>query len=406
MKILLLTQWFDPETCFKGLAFAQALRKRGHHVSVLTGFPNYPGGKIYPGYRIRPWQRELMDGIAVLRVPLYPSHDRSAVRRILNYVSFALSAAAGIFALPRPDIVYVYSPPPTSALGAVILHAVKRVPFVLDVQDMWPDTLGATGMVRARPVVAGIEWWLRLVYRRAARITVLSDGFRRLLIERGVTAEKIEVIRNWTDESAIEGGELVHAPTADDGAFNIVYAGNLGPGQAVEVVLDAGALLKTRAPQVRFLIAGEGVDAAQLRADASARGLDNIQFLGRLPQQDMPGLFARAGALLVHLRDEPVFTVTIPSKTQAYLRAGKPILLGVRGDAAELVRKARAGIAFAPGDGESLADAVLSLAALPEAERIAMGTAGAEYYRRYLSLEVGAKAFADLFKKVLTESRT
>lgn len=404
MKILLLTQWFDPESCFKGLAFAREIRRQGHDVSVLTGFPNYPGGKVYPGYRIRPWQRETMDGIAILRVPLYPSHDRSSLGRILNYLSFALAAAIGIFTLPRPDVVYAYSPPPTAALGAVLLRAMRGVPFVFDVQDMWPDTLGATGMVRHGGMIAGIQWWMGQVYRRAARITVLSDGFRALLTARGVPADRIAVIRNWSIESA----PIVAGRTRQDGSgrFDIVYAGNLGPAQAIEVVLGAAKALRESAPHIRFLIAGDGVDAAQLRADAAAQGLDNILFLGRLPTTDMPALFGGADALLVHLRDEPIFTLTIPSKTQAYLQAGKPILMGVRGDAANLVRQAGAGIIFEPGNGDALAAAVLELASLSEGERTAMGAAGADYYQSHLSLEVGAAAFIRVFEQVLAETRT
>lgn len=404
MRILLLTQWFDPESCFKGLAFARELKRHGHDVAVLTGFPNYPGGKIYSGYKVRLWQRETMDGIAVLRVPLYPSHDRSSLGRILNYLSFAVAAAIGIFSLPRPDVVYVYSPPPTAALGAVLLRAIRRVPFVLDVQDMWPDTLGATGMVNEGTLIACIRWWLRRIYRRAARITVLSQGFKTLLTTRGIAADRITVIPNWSIEPPFAAAG---PPQRDDpDRFDVVYAGNLGPGQAVEVVLDAARTLREHAPHVRFLIAGDGVDAARLRADVTAKRLDNILFLGRLPSADMPALFADASALLVHLRDELIFTVTIPSKTQAYLQAGKPILIGVRGDAAELVRNAGAGIAFEPGNGDALAAAVLELASLPKEKRIAMGEAGAAYYRRHLSLEVGAAAFLRVFERVLIETRT
>lgn len=399
MKILLLTQWFEPETCLKGLSFARELQRLGHDVSVLTGFPNYPGGRLYPGYRVRPWQREIMDGISVVRVPLYPSHDRSAPGRVLNYGSFAFAAAAATLALPRPDIVYVYSPPPTAALGALLLRALRGVPFILDVQDMWPDTLGATGMVRQGGLIRAVEWWLARIYKRAARITVLSDGFRRLLIERGVAADRITVIPNWTDECA----PLCPSPSsqAAQDYFDIVYAGNLGPGQAVDVVIGAARLLRGTAPHIRFLIAGDGVDAANLAASASADALDNVVFLGRLPGTQMPELFARAEALLVHLRDEPVFHVTIPSKTQAYLRAGKPILMGVRGDAADLIRKAGAGLAFEPGNPAALAEVALEMAALAPAQRQAMGDAGADYYRLHLSLKVGAGTFSRLFEEVV-----
>jgi glycosyltransferase involved in cell wall biosynthesis len=404
VKILLLSQWFDPEPFFKGLAFAQELRRQGHEVSVLTGFPNYPGGKLYPGYSVRAWQRETMDGIPVLRVPLYPSHDGSARRRILNYLSFALAAAIGIFTMPRPDLVYVYSPPPTVALGAMLLRVFRRVPFVIDIQDMWPDTLGATGMVTEGPITRAIAWWMRLIYRRAGRIVVLSPGFRRLLIERGVPSEKIVVVPNWAHEVG-DAPIAAASPRRTRGTFDILFAGNIGLAQGLDTVIEAARRLARTDPQVRFLIAGDGLDAARLRALAEREGLKAVRFLGKLPPSEMPGLFAAADALLVHLRDDPLFAVTIPSKTQAYLRAGKPILMGVRGDAAALVEEAGAGICFEPENAEALAAAVRKLIALPDEERAAMEAAGADYYRRHLSLEIGTATFTSIFEQVLAEGR-
>ena len=403
MNILLLTQWFDPEPCLKGLAFARALQRQGHEVSVLTGFPNYPSGKIYPGYRQRWRTQELIEGISVTRVPLYPSHDRSAARRMLNYVSFALSSLVGIVLLPRPDVVYVYAPPPSAALGAVALKLLRKVPFLIDVQDLWPDALGATGMVRSNALLGIIRWWVALVHRHAARIIVLSNGFRRTLIERGEAPDRVIVIRNWTHEDSPAAG--APAATAPADRFDIVFAGNMGPAQDLGVVLDAAALLKEEAPQVRFILVGDGVEAAELADAARARALDNVTFPGRLPTDAMPGVFAAADALLVHLRNEPVFAITIPSKTQAYLQAGKPILMGVPGDAAELVTEAGAGLAFEPGNPAALAAAVRRLMAMPAEERLAMGRAGARFYRDHLSLEVGTRAFVQFFEQAVTDAR-
>jgi glycosyltransferase involved in cell wall biosynthesis len=197
MRILMLTQWFDPEPTFKGLTFAKALRERGHEVEILTGFPNYPGGKVYPGYRIRPFQREVMEGIPVIRVPLYPSHDNSAIRRVANYATFALSAAAiGTAAVKPADVMYVYHPPATVAFPAMLIGSIRRIPFVYDIQDLWPDTLGATGMVNNKSLLKMVGRWCRWTYRAAARIVVLSPGFKELLVARGVPREKIEVIYN------------------------------------------------------------------------------------------------------------------------------------------------------------------------------------------------------------------
>jgi glycosyltransferase involved in cell wall biosynthesis len=403
VKILLLTQWFEPEPFHKGLGFAKELKRKGHDVSVLTGFPNYPGGRLYPGYRQTLRRREIMDGISVTRVMLYPSHDRSAMRRILNYVSFALSSSFWIFWLPRPDLVYVYGPPPTAALAAVGLRLVRKVPFVFNDTDLWPDSLSATGMVASSTLLSLAQGWGNFVYRTAARVVVLSQGYKKRLVERGITADHIEVIPNWGIEDSCGDGEV--APILHSG-FNIVFAGNMGPAQDLDVVLDAAGILAQSAPQAKFLMAGGGVDAATLTKRAKDEGLANVTFLGRLPPQEMPAVFAQADALLVHLRDEPVFAFTVPSKTQAYLRAGRPILMGVRGDAAAMVAAANAGVAFEPGNADALAKAVLRMIALSDAERDAMGKAGARYYRKALSCEAGTRTFMAIFEQVLAEAMT
>ena len=167
MKILFLTQWFDPEPTFKGLTFARALVDRGHQVEILTGFPNYPGGRLYPGHSVKLRKRESMEGIPVTRVALFPSHDRSAIRRVANYLSFACTAATvGAFSVQPPDVVYVYHPPATIAFPAMVLKAIRRVPFVLDMQDLWPDTLEATGMVANRWVCAPLAGFVALAIDR------------------------------------------------------------------------------------------------------------------------------------------------------------------------------------------------------------------------------------------------
>jgi colanic acid biosynthesis glycosyl transferase WcaI len=187
VKVLILSQFFDPEPTLKGLAFALALQRQGFDVEVLTGFPNYPGGKVFPGYRIRPWQREMMEGVRVTRVALYPSHDRSAPRRVFNYISFALAAAfLGPFLVRRPDVIFVYHPPVTIALPAMVLRAWSGAPFAYEIQDLWPDTLRATGMFQAGRLFGLLDRVCRVAYRRADQLVVISEGFRRRLVERGI----------------------------------------------------------------------------------------------------------------------------------------------------------------------------------------------------------------------------
>ncbi len=397
MKILFLTQWFDPEPAFKGLAFAKALVDRGHQVEVLTGFPNYPGGRLYPGYRVKLWHRELIDGIKVTRVPLYPSHDGSAVRRVANYMSFALAAATiGACSVQRPDVAYVYHPPATIAFPAMVLKAFRGVPFVLDIQDLWPDTLAATGMVASRSVLWVVARGCRLAYRSAARITVLSPGFKRALADRGVPAGKIEVIYNWCHESAItktQADAPILREACVEGRFNVVFAGTMGHAQALASVLKAAKLVAAQAPRVQFVLVGGGVQVAALKAQAIEMALPNVKFLPLRPAAEVGPLLAAADVLLVHLRDDPLFSITIPSKTQAYMAAGRPILMAVRGDAADLVKEAGAGVCTAPEDPGALAAAVCDLAAFSPEQLTAIGERGRAFYSQNLSLEMGTARF-------------
>src|ERR1035437_8276696 len=205
MKILILTQWFEPEPTFKGMLFARELVARGHDVEVLTGFPNYPGGKVYPGYRIRPWTREKVDGINVLRVALYPSHNNSGLHRALNYLSFAFSACViGTALIRKPDVMYVYHPPITVGFAAAVIGFLRRTPFVYDIQDLWPDTVAASVMMSNPMALALLGKLCKFVYRRANHITVLSPGFKEPLAGRGVSPDKIDVIYNWCDETGLK----------------------------------------------------------------------------------------------------------------------------------------------------------------------------------------------------------
>lgn len=405
MKILFLTQWFDPEPTFKGMAFARGLVDLGHQVEVLTGFPNYPGGRMYSGYRVKLRQRESMDGIRITRVPLYPSHDSSATRRVANYMSFALSAATvGVCSVRRPDVAYVYHPPATIAIPAMVFKALRGVPFVLDIQDLWPDTLGATGMVASQSVLRAVAHGCRLAYRSAARITVLSPGFKRALIDRGVPPAKIEVIYNWCQESASTRAQP-DAPILSEaglhGRFNVVFAGTMGHGQALSSVLQAAKLVAPRAPRIQFLFVGGGVEVEALKAEALEMALPNVRFLPMRPAADVWPLLRLADVLLVHLRDDPLFSITIPSKTQAYLAAGRPILMAVRGDAANLVKEAGAGVCTIPENPGALAEAVCDLAALGSEQLSAMGERGRAYYRHHLSCETGTARFEAVFRSVV-----
>jgi colanic acid biosynthesis glycosyl transferase WcaI len=402
MKILILTQWFDPEPTFKGLLFARELAARGHEVEVLTGFPNYPGGKVYPGYRIRLWVREQIDGINVLRVALYPSHSNSGFGRALNYISFALSAAViGTALIRKPDVVYVYHPPITVGFAAAVIGFLRRTPFVFDIQDLWPDTVAASGMMSNPAALTVLGKLCEFIYRRARHITVLSPGFKEQLVGRGVPPDKIDVIYNWCDETSLKHDcrSLTRLGATD--RFCILFAGTMGLAQGLDSVLRAAQICRTAVPSAEFLFMGGGVERRRLETMAKEMGLDNVKFLPRQPMHAMGSILAGADALLVHLKDDPLFRITIPSKTQAYLATGKPILMGVLGDAADLVTRARSSVVCEPGNPHSIAGAVKELVDT-SGERLAeMGRAGRAFYERELSVSVGVDKFDRVFKAAI-----
>ena len=404
MRVLLLTQWFDPEPTFKGLVFARELVRQGFEVEVVTGFPNYPGGELYPGYKIRLIKRELIDGVQVTRVPLYPSHGQSAVGRVMNYVSFAAAALAyGVFGAKRPDVIYAYHPPLTVGMAASLIRLFRRVPVVYDIQDMWPDTLRATGMISNHRLLGVVGGFCKMVYRAVDHIVVLSPGFKPLLIDRGVPEKKIDVIYNWCDEASMvnPAGDLPQDFPGSE-TYNIVFAGNMGKAQALDAVLDAAEIVQNKTDRISFVFIGGGVEVDRLKELAKVKALNNVVFLQAVPMAEIGGVLSKADALLVHLRKDPLFIITIPSKIQAYMAVGKPLLMAVDGDAADLVKAADCGVLAESENPEAIAGAALKLFAKSSAEREAMAKRSREYYQSNLSLRVGASRFSEIFKKLAT----
>jgi glycosyltransferase involved in cell wall biosynthesis len=409
MRILLLTQWFDPEPTFKGLYFARALADAGHEVEVLTGFPNYPKGKVYKGYKIRPWQREVIDGITVNRVALYPGHDRSPVRRILNYSSFGFSAATiGPMLVRKPDVVYVYNLA-TLGFAAKALRLLKGCPFVVDVLDLWPEAVASSGMMSNRSAMWLLDKWCNGFYRSADHLVAVSQGYKRALADRGIPDSRVDVIYNWCDESQTRVSEKDTSLARElgmDGRFNILFAGNMGKVQALDAVIDAAKLVEAKSPNVQFVFIGDGVEVGNLKSKASSMGLSNVIFLPRRPVSEIGSIMQLADVLLVHLKDDPLLRITIPSKTQAYMAMGKPVLMCVNGDAADLVTSADAGLVCKPEDPALIADVACKLARMPAEQLSQMGANGLEYYRREMSISVGVRRFEAIFESVVEEHRT
>ncbi len=400
MRVLLVSLFYDPEPNFKAGPLGFSLAARGHEVTALTGFPSYPHGRIYPGYHQRLWQFERRDGVRVLRVPLYPDHSRSAFRRALHYLSFAGSATLlGSVFCRDADVMWVYHPPLTAAIPAWWIGLLRQVPFVLEVQDIWPDTISVTGMVSNQRLLSWIGRLADFFYRRAAAIIVISHGFKSHLVARGIPSGKIHVIPNWADEDVYRPVPPVpdlEGAYGMTGRFNVIYAGNIGPAQALQTVLDAAVLLQDL-PAVQFVLIGEGMDREDLKKQAQARGLENVRFLAHQPAERMPHFYAQADALLVHLKRDPLYEITIPSKILAYMACGRPILCAVGGDAADVVVQAGAGVVCPPQDPAKLANAVRRLVAMPPQAREALGRAG----RRTFLDRYTRRALVDRYEGVL-----
>jgi len=401
MKILLVTQWFEPEPTFKGLLFAKSLRDAGHEVEVLTGFPNYPGGLVYDGYKLSFYQREVMDGIVVHRAPLFPSHDFSGIKRALNYLSFALSSfIVGLLKTRKLDVIYGYHPPLTTPLSCLMLSALKRVPLVVDVQDLWPDTLSATGMIKNKMVLSLVNVLCNLVYRKAAKVVVLSPGFRYRLVSRGVPEEKIVVIYNWCNEPAIEKPVASEVRLPQNGKISILFAGNLGTAQGLPSIISAAEHLKNMNVPANIVFLGDGVAKQKAIESASSKELENVFFLPRVPMSQVGGILSSADVLLVHLNHDELFRITIPSRTQASLAVGKPIIMAVSGDAANLVKKSGAGIICEPNCPESLANSVKKMVLMSGKERDELSKKAKLFYYENLSLEKGVQQFVEVFEEV------
>jgi colanic acid biosynthesis glycosyl transferase WcaI len=280
MRVLLLTQYYAPEPVTKFTELARGLRERGHQVEVITGFPCYPQGRTYHGYRQALSRVEIIEGTRVIRVPQLADHSRSVVRRALYYLSFALAAATVGLLRSRPaDVMIVYQSALPTGVAAWLISRFKRIPYVLDVADLWPESVVASGMLTNRYVVAMLRRVARFVYRGAAAINVITEGYGERIAALGVPRSKIRLIHYWpsVNGSSPRAGNAERSTHWPAGSFTVLYAGAIGPCQQLRTVVEAARLLRDR-PEVQILIAGDGVERAELEREAVASGVANIRF--------------------------------------------------------------------------------------------------------------------------------
>jgi colanic acid biosynthesis glycosyl transferase WcaI len=403
VRVLLINNLFDPEpNHLRGLAFARELQRRGHDVHVLTGFPNYPGGKIYAGYRLRWSLREELDGVPVTRVLMYPSHDGSGVRRAMSYVSIAASQAVhALTARQRFDIAHVYMGPITLIWPAAMLRALRGTKIVADVQDIWPESVTDSGMLRSRSAGRLLSALSARAYRAADRLIALSPGYKRALEERGVRPESVDVVYNWCDERRSQNGMDAAAGVLEPGTFTVVYAGNIGKLQGIDAILDAAARVQAAGRLIRFVIIGDGVDADRIRARVRDENIANVHLAGRLPVGVVNAILPRADLLLIHLLPSGLTRIGIPQKVQAYLASGTPVLIAAAGDSAELVTRSGGGVTCRPGDPQAMASEICRLADMDPNARRKIGEDGARYYRDELAFAAGVSKIETVYEKAV-----
>lgn len=406
LRVSFISQWYAPELGDGGIprGIATALRDRGHDVEVLTGFPNYPRGRLYPGYRLRPYQREILDGLTIHRAPLCYSHDTNAKHRAANYLSFAAaSTAVGLTRLRRADVSLVYSSPITAAVPAMAMRSLRRTPYVLLIQDMWPQSVMASGFLtndQAQRVERSLHRFCDRVYRGAAQIAVSSPGMMDLVADRGIPRKKIHIVPNWADERnyyPAQRSDRLRNELGLTRRFTVMYAGNLGESQGLDAVLDAAALLRAR-NDIGFALVGHGAAEESLRATATARKLDNVVFVPPQPVQRMAEVLATADLQMVSLKDEAIFRCTLPSKVQTLLAAGRPILGFVAGDAAHVIEESGAGVIASPGRPDLLAAQIDELSALPQGSLEAMGGAGRRHYESTFAADVAIQRLGGVLR--------
>ena len=404
MRILFLSDNFPPETNAPAIRTYQHARewvREGHEVTVVTCAPNFPTGRVHDGYRNRPYAVEETDGIRVVRVWTYVTANKGTVRRSFDYLSFMLSGVPASLWQRRPDVVVGTSPQLFAALGAWIVGSIRRVPSVFELRDLWPESIAAVGAGGRGLPYRLLGRLADFLYRNVDKIICVTESFVRVLESRGIPAEKMAVVLNGVDPDEFRPEEPDSAVRLELGVgadeFLATYAGTVGLAHSLTTVLDAADM--TRADGIRYLIVGDGAERERLLAEVERRGLSNVTILPGQPRGRVPKILAASDAIIVHLRDDPLFETVIPSKIFEAMAVAKPIILGVRGESAAIVERIGCGVTVAPERPHELASAARRLKADPSA-RLVMGKQG----RRAAESEFSRRAAAQKMLAVLLET--
>lgn len=388
MRILFVSDHYLPEASaasVRGSIHAKRWVERGHRVTMLTNFPNYPDGKVFGGYRQTLYKREMYDTVDVLRVPTLVFPNRGSLLRILDYLSFVLTASIASFFVARPDVVVTTSPHIFAAVAGWFASRVHRRPFVFEVRDLWPDSIVAVGAMKEGWVLNLVRYLERFLYRQSDLIVTVTHTTRDVLIERGIDADKIVVVTNGADMTMLTPGSPPPSLREKLGLGDKVvvsYIGTVGMAHGLQLILDAADQCLTRVPEVQFVIVGSGAEREELQRQAERRGLRNVSFVGRVSHAETVDYWRLSDVTLVLLKNTPLFRTVLPSKVFEALATGTPIITNVHGELEHLLEPLGAAVIIEPDSVDALIGAIGALARDSERRR-ALAEGAAEGGKRY-----------------------
>lgn len=402
MHILFLSHYFPPEVNAPASRTFEHCRqwvRDGHRVTVVTCAPNHPRGKVYPGYRNRLYAREEKDGITIIRVWTYLTANEGFLKRTLNYVSYMAAAIVAAPFIQKADIVISTSPQFFNGLAGYVVSRMKRAPWVLEIRDLWPESILAVGAIKNRFIIHLLEWLELFAYRQADRIVPVTDAFQRYIEGKGIPKEKITVIKNGADLTLykpVTGTNRLAESLGIQGKFVAAYLGTHGMAHHLETVLHAAQRLREY-PDIVLVLAGDGAERQRLAALRNELGLDNVLMLDQQPKDQMPWLWALSDVSLILLKKSDLFKTVIPSKIFESMAMEKPIILGVEGESADIVRAADAGYCIEPENAEELANRLLQLRESEDLRR-RFGHNGRIHVRAHYDRLVLARRFEELLR--------
>ena len=383
MNILIVTQYFWPEN-FRINDLALSLKEKGHQITVLTGIPNYPQGSFFKGYSLVKNRVEKYHGIKVLRCPIIPRGKSKGWQLALNFFSFALLASliAPFVCRDKYDVIFVFEVSPiTVGIPAIVLKKINKIPIFFWVLDLWPESISSAGKVNSPMVLKCVGLLVRLIYRCCDRILISSEGYKSSVEKMGGRQNQIKYFPNWS-ETEFETVQSNFEPTQNSllqRGFKIMFAGNIGEAQSFRTILKAADILKNH-PNIHWVILGDGRMYNKVKEEIQRKRLnDKVHLLGRHPLKTMPYFFAQADVMLVSLKRDPIFSLTVPGKIQSYMACGKPIIASLDGEGARLIEKSGAGFSSPAEDADALVKSVIKIYNLPKEKREDIGNLGKKY---------------------------